>query len=532
MGMAASQARYLALTARKTNCEYEGQQINQARTALANQSANYFNQLLRTKVPTCPDSTDYTKVQYSYSDGYNDTVLDKWHQLSNANKDYNYVVDTYYFDDVYTGSMRKMQNPEVLFKEVASVYQETVSSLLKNADGSYTLDTEQGEVYTYKPLSKYKDSKDLQNALKDLEAEGILEFPGGKIDYSKLYGYKDKGNVWHITTQEELDQAQSQHGLKPGYVDLSKLGIDLSKDPASWTAEDYQKVADALYSQGLIGINSEDIAVAINDGAFATGYASYTSTPGDDEQVRYDFASATKEEAYEQGTGGLNEYSTSYNPSYVGNCKLTELTDNLSELDEAALLQIIADLPKESIAEYITRKPDGTYEYVGSGIYTFEYQGHQRYTTYKDLVKSLTTYDEYGKPIENQNKLAYYDATYINTKITETNYALLETDGSGRFKSLKLDDDSVVYDLNVETVTDEASYQDAMNKYYHDVRKYEKTIADINAKTEIIQKEDRTLELRLKQLDTEQNALQTEMEAVKKVISKNVETTFKTFAGG
>ena len=35
MGMAASQARYLGLTARKTNVEYEGQQINQARTALA-----------------------------------------------------------------------------------------------------------------------------------------------------------------------------------------------------------------------------------------------------------------------------------------------------------------------------------------------------------------------------------------------------------------------------------------------------------------------------------------------------------------
>ena len=59
---------------------------------------------------------------------------------------------------------------------------------------------------------------------------------------------------------------------------------------------------------------------------------------------------------------------------------------------------------------------------------------------------------------------------------------------------------------------------------------YEKTIADINAKTSIIQKEDRTLELRLKQLDTEQNALKTEMDAVKKVIKDNVEKTFKTFS--
>ena len=40
MGLAATQARYLGLTARKTNVEFEGQQINQQRTALANQTSN------------------------------------------------------------------------------------------------------------------------------------------------------------------------------------------------------------------------------------------------------------------------------------------------------------------------------------------------------------------------------------------------------------------------------------------------------------------------------------------------------------
>ena len=96
---------------------------------------------------------------------------------------------------------------------------------------------------------------------------------------------------------------------------------------------------------------------------------------------------------------------------------------------------------------------------------------------------------------------------------------------------VRFDDDSVIYSLNTETVTDDAAYQDAMNEYNYKVQQYEKTIADINAKTSIIQQEDRTLELRLKQLDTEQNALSTEMEAVKKVIQKNVEMTFKTFGG-
>jgi len=35
--------------------------------------------------------------------------------------------------------------------------------------------------------------------------------------------------------------------------------------------------------------------------------------------------------------------------------------------------------------------------------------------------------------------------------------------------------------------------------------------------------------LRLKQLDTEQNAISQELEAVKKVITKNIESSFKTF---
>ena len=126
--------------------------------------------------------------------------------------------------------------------------------------------------------------------------------------------------------------------------------------------------------------------------------------------------------------------------------------------------------------------------------------------------------------------MPYYNASYINTRVEQTVKALMETDGSGRFKSVRFDNNSVVYSLNTETVTDEAAYEDAMNHYIYEKEKYEKTIADINAKTSIIQKEDRTLELRLKQLDTEQNALKTEMDAVKKVIKDNVESTFKTFS--
>lgn len=47
--------------------------------------------------------------------------------------------------------------------------------------------------------------------------------------------------------------------------------------------------------------------------------------------------------------------------------------------------------------------------------------------------------------------------------------------------------------------------------------------------TSIFQSQDKDLELKMKQLDTEHNALQTEMDSVKKVIEKNIESSFKTF---
>ncbi len=67
MGLAASQARFLNLTARKTNLEFEGQQINQQRTMLANQSANYYSQMLTLTVPVPPSETSFSTVVYTFS---------------------------------------------------------------------------------------------------------------------------------------------------------------------------------------------------------------------------------------------------------------------------------------------------------------------------------------------------------------------------------------------------------------------------------------------------------------------------------
>src|SRR5574344_885510 len=75
MGMSASQARLLSLTARQSNLEFEGQQINQQRTNLSSQSANYYNSLLSMTVPTPPSTDDYTKIKYTFTIGGNAATI-------------------------------------------------------------------------------------------------------------------------------------------------------------------------------------------------------------------------------------------------------------------------------------------------------------------------------------------------------------------------------------------------------------------------------------------------------------------------
>ena len=105
--------------------------------------------------------------------------------------------------------------------------------------------------------------------------------------------------------------------------------------------------------------------------------------------------------------------------------------------------------------------------------------------------------------------------------------AYIEQDSTGRYINISIEGKK--YALTTNTITDQDAYEDAMNQYEYDKATYDKAIEDINAKIAIIQAEDKDLELRLKQLDTEHNAVSNEKEAVSKVIQKAVESGFKTF---
>ena len=95
MGLSASQARLLSLTARQSNLEYEGQQINQQRTTLSNESSNYYNSLLEMSVPVPPSTNDYTKIVYNFTIGGNNaTVKEALPVLKDGNTSYTIAYTT------------------------------------------------------------------------------------------------------------------------------------------------------------------------------------------------------------------------------------------------------------------------------------------------------------------------------------------------------------------------------------------------------------------------------------------------------
>ena len=526
MGMAASQARYLSLVARKTNVEWEGQQINQSRTALANKTAALFNQMLGMQVPDCPDCTDFTNVQYSFSDGLNASVIDKYYQLSTPDPEYNYVVTHHYNTNVYTGSVKKMSDPQVYLEDPAYLQTSTARTDYENyqtsldnrklaiqavADAKAALDAASAtgiSTGTYGP--NVNDSLTMSGSDYHYTRDGS---PSTNFYYSEILA----GNTSH----DDQLCALIEEGVFPGYTDISQLA-DL-------------KAAGVCYdSTHKLYALKADLDRCIDPGIKTDSFNAY----GVNNTVKN--ASHEYREALanlDTINNDISSYEAAVNPLYVGNCELTELHNPLTDDELAELSQCIKDFDLNNyttnLQNYFSNNGSelfSPYDYVGSGVYKFTLNGVTQYTTKADLAFSyINAYDPPGNDIDSQLKLPYYNASYIETPIEKTERALLETDGQGRFTSVRFEDDSVTYTLNCETKVNEEAYNDAMNQYYHKVYLYEKAIADINAKTEIIQNQDRTLELRLKQLDTEQSALTNEIDAVKKVLKDNIEKSFKTF---
>ena len=183
MGLAASQARFLGITARKSNIEYEGQQVNQQRTALAEEVNALYSKLLALDVPVAPDTTEFYETNYSFA------------VTNTSGEDGKYIIKSYYqnADGSYTVNTERSYQKEIAMGRVQSnaTYPIT-SSLDENGNTVYSIG---GVKENPIPLTKL-DPED--SYTKDMIAKINAEYPNKAIaDGNTLYSYKDSQGVTH-----------------------------------------------------------------------------------------------------------------------------------------------------------------------------------------------------------------------------------------------------------------------------------------------------------------------------------------------
>lgn len=215
MGLASSQARLLSLTARQSNVEYEGQQINQQRINLSNQTAVYNNQSLNIKVPTPPSVTDFTSLQYSYTDaaGNNCAITNLLPITDKTKKDagFNYYIN---YDQSTTNYGTPTQN--------------TATSKAVTFDGSnYKI----GSTKLTKVDETASDyNKQLVTTLR--AASKFDETTGQSLKPENFYSYTDSDNKVHYFSDVEMNAAINK-GDTASLKDYSVTGSTVSKATSS-----------------------------------------------------------------------------------------------------------------------------------------------------------------------------------------------------------------------------------------------------------------------------------------------------------
>jgi hypothetical protein len=183
MGMAASQARFLGLTARKSNVEYQAQQINQQRTALVNESANLYNQMMTLDVPTPPSSSDYKKYVYTLDDSSSSYTTSDY-TIENMTKTYSGIEDEYTIVLGYKEDIRKAMEETYKFSKVESTKNEKTN---ENNPDTYT--------HLFH-LSNAKTQTSVKLTYNEAETNRAFRRKGGKESIWKTLQMESRNCCW------------------------------------------------------------------------------------------------------------------------------------------------------------------------------------------------------------------------------------------------------------------------------------------------------------------------------------------------
>lgn len=480
MGMSATQARYLNLTAQQSDLEFQGQQINESRTTLSEQTNNLYSQLQDLSVPTPPSTTEFTTVQYSGKSGTTTYNFDASSVKPGSDGLYNITLN--YTD--YGKSLSANNGYKTTSVGHETIRATKVSNTTTEEVTGYETDTsETPQGYLTKVTNKPTTGD--YYILKDGRY-----VKGGSEDETYTDGY-------YTYSTEKPQEGQETFGVK---------GFTENKEVAK------------TYT------SSELSEIYTLDGKICTSVDGAIKDLGDG---KYELVTSNGP-FYKKDTNGGTQIDIPNTTGYTiaGKNALELNTSNVSQDEYDGYCQAIKNSGlKKTNGDSYTAEDFYIYFDSDNKIHFALKADVQRASSNKN--NTCVTYDfiSNGSFTRSQN----YDRTKISFDPSTGRITSIDipsaTDEDGNVLSY------TTIDISSTSVTDDAAYEDAYNKYEYQKYEYDREQQKINAQMSIIQQEDKKLELKLTRLDNERTQITTEIEALKKVISDNIEKSYKTFSG-
>ena len=484
MGMAASQARLLSITARLTNNENTGQAVSYSKQRLADQThqiTDEYNAALdATKLTVLTgfngSVANYEDISYNLMTGMRMAENNKQYVVTDTK---GRILVTEQIADAYEKAKGNYNQflANLGYSQVDITVQITNPDEEKKAAAETQIHEAWDKYFASVGINKFMPEHDFGFSFTETVALGAED-----INNPDNYNIGD-GYVGFIRNAENEDgtikYVQVNLGTEedPKFVDDLSRPIFVDKDGNELEYEEikddegnvtgYQLsdenekklVYDPINYEGTTQESRDlyDYAMAITEAYLRVNLESGTSESGEEFKKEYDI-SAFNSAANSENNNAIKYYKNLYNKM------------------QASGFFTYTDTPAKSL---------------NNDHYKYSEEGKGTSKVAKNPLKDNYTFEAALR--DGSLRLQFYSST------------------DKAFKSITISEDNCI-----QEVPDERAIAKAESKYTQDM-------ADLESK-------DKRFDLELKKLDTEHKALETEYESVKSVIDKNVESSFKVFS--
>lgn len=571
MGMSASQARLIQLTARMSDLELEGQQINQQRLNLANQSSAIQEEALKMPIPTAPSTYDYMKDVYKGTDSDGNEVKagspdasgnmpistkskDPYNSMKvpeNAGSDKAVKPETKEFDKL----------PEPNNTITATFKKEVEVHCWKGGDPETQISDDDYN-------AKTTDVSNKENTLKEKNNNKTTEPSTDDFKTLNQEAYNAAVNAWNATDENE-------RGPEPEEQDYMTNVDDVLFKDAKAAYKDYNDAKTDLdsYQEDIYYDISDTETESVTSSKGGDVAANYThahdlNATGEGDAIKYTFEDAFGEKHEDVAASELKASSSGYSKEQIndlinktpqlftdenGEKKLSiddfdkatgKLKEGIKLYENVEKYENIGGQRAYDLNELSSLESNGVYgqkvKDIKQAINNFEAnaEGANGIANSQELAKWRITVNETTGEVkafklddngENAKEYTMYQEQKAGWNTTTINAKEAGFDENG-VSNVPLGNGKTAY-LSKGQELDTTAYQAAEAEYKNKKAEYDHAQEEANQKVKKLQQIDKQLELKLKRLDTERNALNTEIDAVKKVIQDNTDKSFKTFSG-